>query len=176
MYTFSRILLLIGCAAVFAAPDSTQTGPTLTLYQQPDIHSQVISTISPQAGVTIVPVTWVQIRDPETQKLGWVQQNALRQVLQQNPIDIAHITTNTHGPYRSVSTVRTVTDSRPDKTYIKTIEQQHEALQDNVKQAFQQIRAMEAKLFDDVTHQVGKDWQEPPEKRQKTWSSLLNWD
>ena len=176
MYQFPRALLLIGCATVLATNHSAQTEPSLKLYQNPDTQSQVISTISPQEGVTIVPVTWVQIRDPHTQKLGWVQQDALRIALQQNPVDIQQITTDTQGPYQAISTVRTITNTTHDSESVKAAQKQHEALQDNVRQAFQQIRAMEAKLFDDSNHQMEQNWQELPTNHKTLWSTLFHWD
>jgi len=175
MYQFSRVLLFISCATTLASPHPDKIVPSLKLYQSPDTHSQIISTISPQEGVTIVPVTWVQIRDPHTQKLGWVQQDALRMALQQNPIDIQQITTKTQGPYQEVSTIRTITNTTDNSASIETAQKQHEAIQDNVKQAFQQIRAMEATLFDDREYPTEQHWQEPSPQHNTLWSTIFNW-
>jgi hypothetical protein len=163
------LLLLLSSVTALATP------PSLTLYQSPDTQSQVISTISPQEGVTIVPVTWVQIRDPQTKKIGWVQQEALRTALQQNPLDEKHMTSNTPGSYQSISTIRTMTRSTGDDTAIEAT-QQYEALPENVRQAFQQMRAMEAKLFDDTAHTLESSWNERPAQGKTLWSYLFNWN
>ena len=174
-----QFLLLISCAAALADTPNTSTPSPLTLYQNPDTHSQIIRTLSPQEGVTIVPVTWVQIRDPHTQQLGWVQQDALRAALQQDPINIQQITSNTQGPYHAVSTIQTVTKTSDEATYRQTVEtaqKQHEAVQDNIKQALQQIRAMEARLFDDTSPHHEQAWKESTPPSNTLWSSLFSWN
>jgi hypothetical protein len=90
-------------AAGIAAPTTNNKAVIIKLHASPSAESMVVSDIALSQGITILPSTWIQVQDPKTKKIGWITQQELQNIIQNNNTIITTRTNNVNGGYSSIT-------------------------------------------------------------------------
>lgn len=83
------ICLLIAALACSPFALAEKHHKSLKLYQQPSTHSKVVTTLEAKHPLQMVDSQWVQVRDSQSHKTGWIKRSTLDKFYPNSKLTIA---------------------------------------------------------------------------------------
>lgn len=165
------LLAILLATATISHAEPTSAQSTLKVYAAPDQNTKVIAQLDPSKGITIIPANWVQVKDMNTNTIGWVTQNELNIALHQDNVWVKKISESPNTNYQSVSEIRTGKSANDEyKQIIKEVKEQRQHMNENFYKAMQQIKNIEESIFEISTQpSVTSNTEEKPTS---FWSSF----
>jgi|TARA_B110000459_G_C16570507_1_gene476160 hypothetical protein len=154
--SYKYLILTAIVATATAVPIAINNATTIKLHASPSAESLVVSDMSLSKGITILPSTWVQVQDPTTKKIGWVTQQEVQNILQNNNATITTHTNNSNGSYSSVTEIHNFTTNgmnQQNKELASNIAAEQQEIKRTLKKNmhyFQKIGEVTNDLFENI--------------------------